>query len=72
MLHKNKFFHHLISDEMLLDNAFDDLWAGGPIPNAFRVNQQNGTFDADSKTVGLGAKDAGGPIAAGLIELEFD
>ena len=72
MLHNNKFFHHLISNEMFLDNAFDNDGSSGPIPDAFGIDQQDGAFSANSKTVSLGAENAGGPIGSRLIELEFD
>ena len=72
MLCNDKFFDHLISDEMFLNNSLNNARGGGPIPDAIGINQQDGAFSANSKTVGLGPKDTGGPIASRLIELEFD
>jgi hypothetical protein len=65
------FLDHLIPNQMFLDDPFNHLRRGRPIPDALRVDQDDRPFHADPQAVGLGPEDAGGAFGAGLIESQF-
>jgi hypothetical protein len=43
------------ANQMLLDDAFEDLWRAGPIPDAVRINDRDRTLSANLQAIGLGA-----------------
>jgi hypothetical protein len=57
----------LTGDEVFLDDAFEDRRRGGVIPDAFWIDDGDGTVFADAEAIGLGAE--GGAGALGEAEL---
>ena len=51
--------HHLVLENMLLDDALDHLWGGAVIPHAIGINDHDGALLANPKAVRFGAKNTG-------------
>ena len=49
-------FHDFVSDQVLLDNQFENLRHARVVPSAFRVNNGDRTTPADLKAIRLGPK----------------
>src|SRR5215831_17392448 len=48
----------MTTNEMFLDDALENGWGHGVIPNPVRVDNRNWALFADSQTIGFGAVDA--------------
>ncbi len=68
---ENIFLNDLITNEVFLNDAFNDRRCGSAIPDAIGIDQDNRAFHADTQTVGFGAEDTARAIGLGLIESEF-
>ena len=51
----DKLFHRHAADEVLLDNALENLGRASPVPDAVRVNHGHWTLLANPQAVCLGA-----------------
>ncbi len=50
-------FDDLTTEEVLLDDLFQNVRVAGVIPHAFRIDDRDGALEADAQTVGAGALD---------------
>lgn len=64
---KRIFLNNLIGDQVLLDNAFNDVWHGAVIPDAIWIDHKDRPLLANSQAIGLGTKNAGGLFSRDLI-----
>jgi hypothetical protein len=68
---KRELLHHLPPDQVFLNNSLKDRWGCTVIPDAVRVNQQNGSLLADLQAISLGPKHRGGTALYRPIKLQF-
>lgn len=71
MNQKGVLLNDLVANEMLLDNALDDWWRGGAIPDSIRVDNYDRAGYANSQAVSLGAEDASGARIGGFVEFQL-
>lgn len=63
--------HHLIVDQMFLDDPLNHIRISRFVPNAFGIDQHDRPLLADAQAIGLGAEDAARSIGSRFVQAEF-
>jgi hypothetical protein len=63
--------HHLIVDQMFLDDPLNDCWSSCLVPDTLGVDNHDRALLANAEAISLGAEDATGAFRCRFVQSQF-